>query len=386
MRGVPRQGRRHSMKLFLGTFHANQFFQRFSGPPNTESRHGCPDPTCQGPSPLIASLMPAQAFLLAAGFGTRLRPLTLHRPKPLVPVCGVPMLDYALALARLHGAEEVVVNAHYLPDQIQTWAAQQHQPVHVNVETPEILGTGGGLKAVQDLLEERFVVVNGDILCDVDLAALMEDLDQADASMALRTLALDESYGNVSTDQDSTVVDLVGLATAEPTGEVDSSRHFTGVHALRRAALDRVPEGTACIIRTAYCEMVPEKRVRGIPHDGTWFDVGTPQAYLQANLMAVRGELPLPLDPHTRAYLWLGAGTTLERDGAKLIGPLWLGQDVTLGAGSVIGPDVVLGDGAVIGEGATLVRSVVWDGAELAAGASLQDAIVYDGGTLEIGL
>lgn len=330
--------------------------------------------------------MPAQAFLLAAGFGTRLRPLTLHRPKPLVPVCGVPMLDYALALAHLHGAEEVVVNAHYLPEQIQAWAAEQHQPVHVHVETPEILGTGGGLKAVQALLDDRFVVVNGDILCDVDLAALMEDLDQADASMALRTLAPDERYGSLTIDQDSTVVDLVGLAIAEPNGEVDSSRHFTGVHALRREVLDRVPEGFACIIRTAYCTMVPEKRVRGIPHDGTWFDVGTPQAYLRANLMAVRGELPLPLDPHTRAYLWLGAGSTLERDGATLIGPLWLGQDVILGAGSVLGPDVVLGDRAVVGQGVKLQQSVVWDGAELAAGAELKNAIVYDGGTLELGL
>ncbi len=330
--------------------------------------------------------MPARAFLLAAGFGTRLRPLTLHRPKPLVPVCGVPMLDYALALARLHGAEEVVVNAHYLPEQVQAWAALQHQPVVVNVESPEILGTGGGLKAVQDQLDERFVVVNGDILCDVDLGALLTDLDDADAVMALRTLAPEERYGSVATDEDKVVVDLVGLASAEPSGEVDSSRHFTGVHALRRDALDRVPEGFACIIRSAYCEMVPDKRVRGISHDGTWFDVGTPQAYLLANLMAVRGELPLPLDPHTQAYLWVGAGSTIERDGAQLIGPLWLGQDVTLGAGSVIGPDVVLGDGAVIGVGVTLQRSVVWDGAEVAAGAKLSDAIVYDGGTLELGL
>jgi NDP-sugar pyrophosphorylase family protein len=296
------------------------------------------------------------------------------------------MLDYALALARLHGAEEVVVNAHYLPEQIQDWAKEQHQPVHVNVESPDILGTGGGLKAVQSLLDERFVVVNGDILCDVDLSALMADLDDADASMALRTLAEGEGYGSVATDPDAVVVDLVGLATAEPTGDVDTSRHFTGVHGLSRQALDRVPDGFACIIRTAYCELVPERRVRGIAHDGTWFDVGTPQAYLQANLMAVRGELPLPLDPHTRAYLWLGAGSTMERHGATLIGPLWLGQDVTLGEGAVLGPDVVLGDGAVIGAGVTLTQSVVWDGAELAAGASLKHAIVYDGGTLELGL
>lgn len=295
------------------------------------------------------------------------------------------MLDYALALARAHGAEAVIVNAHYLPEQIQAWAGQQHQPVHVSVESPEILGTGGGLKKVQDQLDERFVIVNGDILCDVDLGGLLEGLDHAQASMALRTLAPGESYGAVVTDEDNTVVDLVGLAHAPPTGAVDGSRHFTGVHALRREALDHVPDGLACIVRTAYCQMVPERQVRATPHTGTWFDVGTPQAYLEANLRTVRGELPLPLDPHTRAHLWLAAGSELGRDGARLIGPLWLGQDVVLGAGAVLGPDVVLGDGAQVGEGAQLRRSVVWDGAEVAPGARLMDAIVYDGGTLELG-
>ena len=106
------------------------------------------------------------AFLLAAGFGTRLRPLTLVRPKPLLPVCGIPMLDYALAHVRKHGHDQVIVNAHYLWQQVAAWA--DRDGVTLQVELPIVLGTGGGLRAASETLAERVVIVNADILSDVN--------------------------------------------------------------------------------------------------------------------------------------------------------------------------------------------------------------------------
>ncbi len=214
--------------------------------------------------------MAATAFLLAAGLGTRLRPYTLTTPKPLLPVRGVPMLDHALAHLRAHGHEEVVVNAFWLPEQVVAWAGRQ-RGVTAIVEAPTILGTGGGLRNARHLLAERFCVVNGDILCDVDLTALWNE--PAPAVMALRAQSNGGHTGVAL--REGRVVGIAGVV-----GESDSSLHFTGIHVLDRAVLDLVPPvGEACIVRTAYRQLVAEGRVRGLVHGGEWVDVGTVAEY-----------------------------------------------------------------------------------------------------------
>lgn len=214
--------------------------------------------------------MPATAFLLAAGLGTRLRPLTLTTPKPLLPVRGRPMLDHVLDHVRAHGHDEVVVNAFWLPDAIVDWARGK-AGVTVIVEAPAILGTGGGLRNARALLAERFCVVNGDILSDVDLTALWNE--PAPAVMALRRQAAPVHTGVALLDGVVRGIDRV-------VGQGDPGLHFTGVHVLDRAVLDLVPpEGEACIIRTAYKALIPEGRVRGRVHDGEWTDIGTLAEY-----------------------------------------------------------------------------------------------------------
>ena len=104
-------------------------------------------------------------FLLGAGFGTRLRPLTLHRPKPLLPLLGFPMLDYALSWLKQHGHTHIMVNAHHLWSHVAHWAHDNN--VEIQVELPEILGTGGGLRAARERLAERFLIWNGDIISNV---------------------------------------------------------------------------------------------------------------------------------------------------------------------------------------------------------------------------
>ncbi len=219
--------------------------------------------------------MGATAFILAAGLGTRLRPLTLATPKPLLPVGGVAMLDHVLAHVRAHGHHEVVVNAHWLADQVVAWGADK-PGVTVLVEAPDILGTGGGLRNARPRLAERFVVVNGDILCDVDLDALWQV--DAPAVMALRPQVTPVHTG-VALDATGVVRGIAGVV-----GEADSGLHFTGVHVLSRSALDHVPPtGPACIVRSAYRALIPRGDVRGIVHRGAWTDIGTPEEYAAAN-------------------------------------------------------------------------------------------------------
>lgn len=303
------------------------------------------------------------AFLLAAGHGTRLRPLTLHRPKPLVPVCGVAMLDYALALCRGHGLNRVVVNAHHLAEQIQGWAADRAD-VEVSVETPELLGTGGGLRLVGDRLAERIAVVNGDTLCDVDLTALLAAVPQGGSAMALRPHLSDAEsrYGVVASDEAGVVVDLKGMALAEPVGEVRRDSHFTGIHALDRQVLSALPQGVSCIVRQGYLGLVPARRVRVVHHGGTWLDVGDPAAYLDANLSVLDGAVSLPLDPFTQA------GVPVEGPvpgGGRRAGRCWIGEGAHV-SGSI--HRSVVGRGARIPAAAELSDCVVWDGVEVPPG------------------
>ena len=341
--------------------------------------------------------MLARAFILAAGLGTRLRPLSLHRPKPLVPICGVTPLEQALALCKARGLASVVVNAHHLAAQIQVACERaEGLRIHVQVERPEILGTGGGLRFARDRLDRRFAVLNADVLCDAPLEALLADCDLEDvlASMLLRRDVAAERYGIVAADARGRVVRLSAVARLEGAEPVHADTHFTGIHALRREALDRVPEtGFACIVRSAYATLVPEGRVRARVHAGSWVDLGDPAACLDANLAALAGRLALPLDPWERVGVGLrrvdgephpvgDPGRCDLHPGVRLGAPCWVGPGAAVGADAELGPGTVIGAGARVGAGARLVRSVVWDGCSVPPGAQLDRAIVHDGGVL----
>jgi NDP-sugar pyrophosphorylase family protein len=305
---------------------------------------------------------PATVFLLAAGLGTRLRPLTLHRPKPLLPLGGVPMLDHALALARSHGHTDALVNAHWLWEQVARWAVENG--VGLQVESPNILGTGGGLRAAHDQLAERFVVLNADILCDIDLSALLAAVPPGGAAMALRADPVLSARAPVLRDEAGVVVRMREFA-----GRVDAGipgTHFTGVHAADRAVLSGVPEGEACILRTAYKAVTDDRLVGSILHAGQWVDIGTPADYLRANLAVLDGTLSTPVDIWARGERaadgsWIGPGAQIEGDVA----------------GSVVGHD------AVVPNGTSLRECVVWDGVTVPPGAHHR-AIIYDGGVLAL--
>jgi mannose-1-phosphate guanylyltransferase len=343
--------------------------------------------------------MNAQAFVLAAGFGTRMRPLTEHRPKPLVPVCGVTVLEQALGLCAQHGIRSAVVNAHYLAPAVEAWCeAYQGMEVHVQVERPDILGTGGGLQAARDRLGSAFAVVNGDVLVDGDLGALLADCQRPGvlASMLLRRAPDAATHGVVSMDSAGRVARLTSLARLEGAGDLPEDTHFTGVHALRREALDHVPaRGFSCIVRSAYVQLIPQGRVVGRIHPGVWLDVGNPAAYLEANRAVMDGAVPLPLDPWQRAA-WglrdregrsapLGDVTRCDiASSARFEAPCWLGQGAVIEGGAVLGPHTVVGEGASVGAGAQLRDTIVWDGCAVPAGARLEGCVVHDGGVLRV--
>jgi NDP-sugar pyrophosphorylase family protein len=302
-------------------------------------------PPAPAPVPSGAPRGPFRAFLLAAGLGTRLRPLTDLHPKPLLEVGGLSLLDRCLALLAAHGVapHEVLVNAHHLWAQVAAWA--EARGVGLQVELPEVLGTGGALRAARDHLAPEVLVLNGDILCDVDLGALLAALPPDGAALTLREDPRLGAAAPVEADAEGVVTRMRDFAGAPGPGRPGT--HFTGVYAISRTVIDRVPPGAACILRSAVAEVLPTRRVRAVLHRGLWEDIGAPAQLLDAQLLAARspGGLPGGVGPGYRALPY----------------------------------DVLLGPGAQVAEGARLRSCVIGAGAQVAAGASLDGCAVWPG-------
>lgn len=314
-------------------------------------------------------------MVLAAGLGTRLRPLTDRLPKPLLPILNQPMLTGNLLLLRHAGVREVVVNLHHLGAAIRdTLGDGRGLGIELRYSEESILlGTGGGVRRVLPWLAERgtFLVLNGDTLVDCDLRAA---LARHRARGAVATLLLHRhpdaaAYGAVGLDGRGRVEAIGDLLGPRPASDL----LFAGVHLLEPALLEPLSaEEPSCIIRQAYAPAIRAGLpVYGDPAVSFWADLGTPSRYLAVQrLLLGRPEL-LPLG--------LPAPAPLPRlPGLQLHPPAVIGPGLRLEGQAVVGPEVVLGPDVVLADGVRLERCVVWGGARV--GTSLADGIYTDDG------
>ncbi|MGC3996035.1 MAG: NDP-sugar synthase [Anaeromyxobacter sp.] len=330
------------------------------------------------------------AMVLCAGLGTRLRPLTHRLPKPAAPLGGVPLVRWTLALAAGAGARRAVVNVHHLPEAMADAARAAGQALGLPVEVshePVIAGTGGALREARALLQgaEELLLLNGDVLFDVDLAAAVQAHRQAGAvaTMVLLPMPAGARYNAVGTDAAGAVrriADEVG-----PGGPGLRPWHFSGVHVLSGALLDHLPAAPfeADVLRKVYPPFLERGLVHGHVVEGYWNDLGSPDRYLAANRDLLAGRVPRArfagADPFRAARLvapGVAAGEgALIAPGARVVGPVLLGPGARVAAGAEVGPEVVLGAGAVVPAGAVARRAVIWEGTALAPGERLEDAI-----------
>ena len=327
-------------------------------------------------------------MVLAAGFGTRLRPLTDVLPKPAIPVGGLPLLQYALARLRSAGAGRAVVNAHHLADRMEGVAREASLgaglPVEVSRE-PVIAGTGGALRQARSLLGEAraFALWNGDVLFDLDLASVVAGHR---ASGALATLVLapmppGATFATVDVDRSMAVRRIAGNG---PGGAGLVPLHFTGVHVLSPELLDHVPdEPFACDVnRHVYPPLLESGRIRAVVADGHWNDLGTPVRYLQANLDLLSGAAPVGLpgaDPFAGLHkaaprIWISPDAEVD-PGSDVVGPAMVGAGARVEAGSRVGPGAVVGRGCRVPRGASVERAVLWAGTALRPGERVEAAI-----------
>ncbi len=238
-----------------------------------------------------------KAMILAAGLGTRLRPLTDHTPKPLLPVGGQPLIYYHIALLKKYGITDIVINIHYHAEKV-ILALGNGARFGVQItysEEPTILGTGGGIKNLQGLLgDEAFFVINGDILVDVDLESLFafHQKKKGAATLALRDDDDLAQYGIIETDENDQIRNI--LSKIPNTEKTLRKRMFTGVHILEPIVFDYIPPGMFYSITDSYIEMLKkEERLFGYSMEGYWNDIGVQKRYQEVNEELKAGKIKL---------------------------------------------------------------------------------------------
>ncbi len=314
---------------------------------------------------ISARSMLRTAFVLGAGLGTRLKALTAHRPKPLIPVVNRPLIAYAFDHLLEHGIKRFVVNTHWrseVYDREYPTASYAGASIAFRDEQPEVLETAGGIKNVEDLIgdHEPFVVYNGDILSTMPLDAAFRAHLEQDNEVTLVLRSKDGPLQVSFDEQTSRITDISQRLNPES----DARFLFTGIYLVSPAFFARIPESTKISVIPLFLEMIRTgARLGGVVvDDGHWWDLGNREQYLGVH-REIAGGVPIlasRLTPLTAPAPWIAPGAEISSD-AEIVGAC------------------AIGAGAYIGAGARLRDTIVWPGARIAAGCELTSCVVTEG-------
>lgn len=325
-----------------------------------------------------------EAVLLVGGQGTRLRPLTVTTPKPMLPVAGIPCTEHQIARAREAGVTRVILGTSYKPEVFEHYFGDGSRfgvdLVYVTEEVP--LGTGGAIRHVAPLLESDpqapVLVFNGDVLTGHDIAGQVAAWrsTQSDVSLYLTRVDDPRAYGLVPTDSTGRVTAFLEKpATPE---EIVTDQINAGCYVFRREMIDLIPSGRPVSVeRETFPRLLASgAMVTGFVDDGYWLDLGTPLAFVQGSRDLVLGLAPSPALPGATGQSLIRPSAEVAND-AVVIGGTYVGAGATIGSGAIVDGSSLF-DGAMIAAGAHVKDSVIGSGAIVGAGAFLDGVVVGD--------
>jgi NDP-sugar pyrophosphorylase family protein len=319
-----------------------------------------------------------KAILLAGGKGTRLRPLTVHTPKPIVPILNRPFLYYQIDLLKqVPEIDEVILSLNYQPRRIEEMFGEgEGLGVRIRyVVEPMPLGTGGAVRYAGDSLTESVVVFNGDVLTQVDLAAVLRlhRERKAKATIVLTPVENPRAYGLVETDERGNIQRFL-----EKPGdsEITCNTINAGIYVLEPDTFDRIPKDTAWSIERSFFPSLIDRGETFVAYvyDGYWIDIGTPAKYLQVHRDIMDGRYSAP--PFNGASVaWVSPEARVEA-GAEVHGPCFIDEGVVVKNGAKVLPYSVIGRQTHVEEGAHVDGTIVWPNGWIGPEASLRGAIL----------
>ncbi|MEW5980822.1 MAG: NDP-sugar synthase [Acidobacteriota bacterium] len=321
-----------------------------------------------------------KTILLAGGKGTRLRPLTLHTPKPIVPIFGRAFLHYQIDLVRqVPEIDEVVLSLNYQPRRIsEVFGDGSGLGVRISyVVEPNPLGTGGAIKFATGAYDGTIVVFNGDVMTQVPLAEVirLHRERRAKATIVLTPVENPTAYGLVETDPEGNVQRFLEKPKPE---EITCDTINAGIYVLEPETFDRIPKDTAWSVERSFFPSLVERGETFVAYvyRGYWIDIGTPDKYMQVHrdIMDQRFVAP-PFQGQPRDLVWTAPGARVE-DGAEVVGPAFVDEDAVVKAGSRIGPYTVVGRHCTIENGAEVEASIIWPNGHVARDAKVRHAIL----------
>ena len=322
-----------------------------------------------------------QALILAGGEGTRLRPLTSAVPKPVVPLVDRPFIGFMLDWLRGHGVDDVIMSCGFLASGVHNVLGDgSAYGMRLRyVEEPQPLGTGGALKFAEPLLDERFLMLNGDVLTDIDLTAQMEQHERTGASGTLALVPVEDpsNYGLVRVAEDSSVLEFL----EKPEGDVGINTISAGAYVLERSVLELLePEQPASIERDVFPQLVGNG-LYGCVSENYWLDIGTPERYLEATFDILEGTVGTAFAERAGdGYLVVEQSVECE---GRIIPSALVEGGCRIADGARVGGRVVLESGVMVGPNTVIERAVVMRGAEIGANCTLSGCII--GGGARIG-
>ncbi|MEU9504288.1 NDP-sugar synthase [Streptomyces sp. NPDC048196] len=326
-----------------------------------------------------------EAILLVGGKGTRLRPLTVHTPKPMVPAAGVPFLTHQLARARAAGVEHIVLATSYLAEVFEPYFGDGSAlGLHLEYVTErEPLGTGGAIRNVAERLHsapgDPVLIFNGDILTGLDIKALVDThrTSGADVSLHLTRVEDPRAFGLVPTDETGRVTAF--LEKPQTPEEIVTDQINAGAYVFNRSVIDTIPAGRPVSVeRETFPGLLADgAHLQGMVDSTYWLDLGTPQAFVRGSADLVLGRAPSPAVPGRRGDRLVLETAEVAPD-AKLTGGTVVGPRTVIGAGAELDGSAVL-EGAVVEPGAVIRDSLIGAGARIGARTVLDGAVIGDG-------
>jgi mannose-1-phosphate guanylyltransferase len=317
-----------------------------------------------------------QALILAGGEGTRLRPLTSTIPKPVVPLVDRPFVSYMLEWLRRHGVDDVILSCGFMAQGVRDVLGDGADlGLRLRyMEEPHPLGTGGALKYAEGLLDERFFMLNGDILTDIDLTEQLRQHERTGARATLALIPVDDpsAYGLVRRNDDFSVKEFVEKPGPE---QIDTDMINAGAYIIEREVLEAMgPGGTNISIEREVFPALVNDGLFGYAARGYWLDIGTPERYLQGTYDILEGNVNTEVGERlSRAGLALVDGATVR---GRVVAPSLLGSGCVIAAGAIVGGRTVLGHGVTVAPGAHVESSVLLDGASVGERTTVSSSIV----------